>query len=129
MDFITDMALAFIAFGVGKYLKFDKLKKLGRKVIAITLFESLTAALFITLSMLFIFNLPLDFALLLGAIGSATAPASTIMTIRQYKAKGDFVDLILQIVALDDAVALLAFSVCKMCIRDSLVADRRLGQG
>lgn len=121
MDFITDMALAFIAFGVGKYLKFDKLKKLGRKVIAITLFESLTAALFITLSMLFIFNLPLDFALLLGAIGSATAPASTIMTIRQYKAKGDFVDLILQIVALDDAVALLAFSVCTAVMQEEAV--------
>ena len=58
------------------------------------------------------FHLPWSFSLLLGAIGCATAPASTIMTIRQYHAKGNFVDTILQVTALDDAVALIAFSVC-----------------
>ena len=54
----------------------------------------------------------LPFALLLGAIGSATAPASSLMTIRQYRAKGDFVNTLIQVVAMDDAVALLAFSAC-----------------
>lgn len=112
MDFVTDVALAFIAFGVGKYFKLGRLRKNGRSVLILTVFESLIAALLVFLVMAFVFRLPIPFSLLLGAIGSATAPASTIMTIRQYKAKGQFVDILLQIVALDDAVALLAFSVC-----------------
>ena len=112
MDFVTDVALAFIAFGVGKYFKLGRLRKNGRSVLILTFFESLIAALLVFLVMAFVFRLPIPFSLLLGAIGSATAPASTIMTIRQYKAKGQFVDILLQIVALDDAVALLAFSVC-----------------
>ncbi len=112
MDFVTDVALAFIAFGVGKYFRLSRLQKNGQKVLILTIFESLTAALLVFLVMAFVFRLSIPFSLLLGAIGSATAPASTIMTIRQYKAKGEFVDVLLQIVALDDAVALLAFSVC-----------------
>jgi len=98
--------------GVGKYFKLGRLRKNGRSVLILTVFESLIAALLVFLVMAFVFRLPIPFSLLLGAIGSATAPASTIMTIRQYKAKGQFVDILLQIVALDDAVALLAFSVC-----------------
>lgn len=70
------------------------------------------AAAAVALTMIFVFRLPVPFALLLGAIGSATAPASTIMTIRQYHAKGEFVDTLLQVAALDDAVSLVAFSVC-----------------
>jgi len=111
MDFVTDVALAFIAFGVGRYFKMSELKKNGPRVIVITLTESLTAGLFITLAMYFLFHYSMSFSLLLGAIGCATAPASTIMTIRQYHAKGEFVNTILEIVALDDAVALIAFSI------------------
>lgn len=112
MDFITDIALAYIAFGVGRYFKLSTLKKSGSRVIIITLFEALAAGVVISLAMIFLFRLPVSFSLLLGAIGCATAPASTIMTIRQYHAKGEFVDMILQVVALDDAVALIAFSIC-----------------
>lgn len=97
MDFMTDIALAFIAFGVGKYFKKETLMKQGGKVMIITIFEALTAGLCITLSMVLLFHLPWSFSLLLGAIGCATAPASTIMTIRQYHAKGNFVDTILQV--------------------------------
>lgn len=116
MDFVTDLALAFIAFGVGKFFQLSTLKANGKKMMILTLFESLTAGLFITATMALL-GLPLSFCLLLGAIGCATAPASTIMTIRQYKAKGPFVDAILQVVALDDAVALVAFSVCAAVIQ------------
>ncbi len=112
MSFVTDVALAFIAFGVGKYFTWSTLRKSGAQVLVITVLEALAAAAAISAAMLLIFDLPLSFSLLLGAIGAATAPASTLMTIRQYKAKGHFVDTILQVVALDDAVALLAFSVC-----------------
>ena len=112
MGFITDVALAFIAFGVGKYLRLDALRSTGRRVIVITVAEALVAAVLVALTMRFVFRLDWSFSLLLGAIGSATAPASTIMTMRQYHAKGPFVNLLLQVVALDDAVALIAFSVC-----------------
>lgn len=112
MDFITDVALSFIAFGVGRYLRMDHLRRQGAKVIILTLMEALVTAAVVTLCMLFVFHLPLAFSLLLGAIGSATAPASSLMTIRQYRAKGNFVNTLIQIVALDDAVALLAFSAC-----------------
>lgn len=117
IDFVTDIALAFIAFGTGKYFKLDELKKNGLSIFIMTLFESLTAALFVILAMIFIFKLPFAFSIMLGAIGSATAPASTIMTIRQYKAKGEFVNTILQIVALDDGIAIIAFSVCTAIIK------------
>ena len=112
MDFVTDIALAFIAFSVGRYFKVGELKKSGKKVFIITVLEALMAAAVIIIVMIFVFHLSVPFALLLGAIGCATAPASTIMTIRQYKAKGEFVNMILQVVALDDAVALIAFSIC-----------------
>ena len=118
MDFVTDLALAFIAFGVGRYFKLSALKANGKNMVILTLFESLMAGVFITVSMLLL-GLSLSFSLLLGAIGCATAPASTIMTIRQYKAKGPFIDTILQVVALDDAVALVAFSVCAAFVQAS----------
>lgn len=110
MDFVTDLALAFIAFGVGRYFRLSDLRKGGLRILVITLFESLTAGIAISAVMRLLFGYSAAFSLLLGAIGCATAPASTIMTIRQYKAKGIFVNTILQVVALDDAVALLAFS-------------------
>lgn len=111
MDFVSDIALSFIAFGVGKFFKKEVLKKAGTKVIIITIFEALMAMLVVTISMHYIFKMSWQFSLILGAIASATAPASTMMTIKQYKAKGEFVDVLLQVVALDDIVCLLAFSV------------------
>ncbi|MCI8549814.1 MAG: cation:proton antiporter [Lachnospiraceae bacterium] len=120
LEFVADIALAFIAFGVGRYFKLSALKKNGKRVVVITVMEALFAAVLVTVSMLYLFHLSLPFALLLGAIGSATAPASTIMTIRQYKAKGEFVNTILQVVALDDVVSLLAFSVCTAVVNASV---------
>ena len=112
MDFMTDVALAFIAFGVGQYLRRELLAGRGGRVIVLTCMESLVTAAVVTAFTWLVFRLPLAFCLLLGAIGSATAPASSLMTIRQYKARGDFVNTLIQVVAMDDAVALLAFSVC-----------------
>ncbi|MCK9234397.1 MAG: cation:proton antiporter [Acholeplasmataceae bacterium] len=111
LDFLTDLALAFIAFGVGRFFKLDILKLSGPKVIVITLFESLMAGLIIFLGMFFFFDYGFEFALLLAAIATATAPASTMMTIRQTKAKGHFVNTILQVVSLDDAISLILFSI------------------
>lgn len=112
MDFVTDIALGFIAFGVGKYFDFKTIKKNGLGVIVITCMESFLAAIVVTMTMYLVFHLEMAFCLLLGAIGAATSPASTIMTIRQYRCRGNFVDNVLEVVALDDATSLLAFSVC-----------------
>lgn len=111
MDFLSDIALAFIAFGTGEFFKFSTLKKGGSKVIVITIFESLMASLFIFIVMFFILKMNLAFAIVLSALAAATAPASTVMTIRQTNAKGDFVNTLLQVVALDDIVGLLAYSI------------------
>ena len=119
MEFVTDLALSYIAFSAGRYFRIADLKRSGGKVLAVTLAEALCAAVAVTLTMIFVFRLSVPFALLLGAIGCATAPASTIMTIRQYKAKGPFIDTILQVVALDDAVALVAFSVSAAFVQAS----------
>ncbi|MDE6029854.1 MAG: cation:proton antiporter [Clostridiales bacterium] len=110
-DFISDIALAFIAFGVGEFFKFSTLKKNGGKVVVITLFEALTASVVVFILTFFILRLGFAFSLVLAALASATAPASTMMTIRQTKAKGDFVNTLLSVVALDDVVSLIAFSV------------------
>ncbi len=111
MDFLSDIALAFIAFGTGEFFKIKSLKKNGPNVLIITIFEAFISAIVIFLLMYFIFDLGLAFSIILAAIASATAPTSTLMTIRQTKAKGNFVDTLLQVVALDDIIALLTFSV------------------
>ena len=110
-DFIADIALAFIAFSVGEFFKFNKLKQNGWKTVVITLFEAIMAAIIVFIVTFFILRLGLAFSIVLAALASATAPASTIMTIRQTKAKGNFVDTLLQVVALDDVVSLIAYSI------------------
>ncbi|SHI19816.1 cation:proton antiporter [Sporanaerobacter acetigenes] len=125
MEFVTDVALAFIAFDVGRFLKLSIIKENSSQVFIITLCESLVAAFLVTIIMIFVFKLPISFSILLGAISAATAPASTIMTIRQYKAKGSFVNMILQVVALDDIVALVAFSICSS-VAQALSSNEKL---
>lgn len=110
-DFISDIALAFIAFSVGEFFKISSLKKNGVKTIIITLFEALTAAAIIFALTFFVLKLDIVFSIVLSALASATAPTSTAMTIRQTKAKGDFVDTLLQVIALDDVLSLIAFSI------------------
>lgn len=111
MGFVSDIALAFIAFSVGEFFKFSSLKKSGMKIIVLTVFEALMASVVVFIVMYFVLHLSLAFSIVLAALASATAPASTIMTIRQTKAKGEFVDTLLQVVALDDVVSLVAYSV------------------
>ena len=87
------------------------LKKNGMKVVWITVFESVLASLLVFVLTFFILHMDLAFSIVLSALASATAPASTMMTIRQTGAKGDFVDTLLQVVALDDVVGLVLYSV------------------
>lgn len=111
LDFISDIALAFIAFGIGEFFKFDKLKKGGIKVLILTLFEALFATVLVFVVCYFALGLNFVFAIILAALASATSPTATMMIIRQTKAKGEFVDNLLQVVALDNVVSLITFSV------------------
>ena len=111
MSFLADVALAFIAFGTGEFFKLSALKANGAKNMVITVFESIMACIFVFIVTFFVMDLGMAFSVTLAALAAATAPASTLMTIRQTGAKGDFVDTLLQVVALDDVVGLIAFSV------------------
>ncbi len=109
--FLPDIALAFIAFSTGEFFRFGALKKNGIKVVIITLAEALAAAFAVFILTFFILRLDLAFSIVLSALATATAPASTMMTIRQTHAHGDYVDTLLQVVALDDVVGLVIYSI------------------
>lgn len=119
-DFIADIALSFIAFGTGEFFRFSTLKQNGGKVVLITLLESLLASVAVFAVTFFALRLSLSFSVILAALAAATAPASTMMTIRQTGAKGDFVNTLLQVVALDDVVGLLAYSIAVSIAMSSL---------
>ena len=113
---VTQVALGFIAFSMGNEFRLSQLKAMGSKAITIGIFQAvgttiLVDATLITVHMLFPSMLSLSSAITLGAIASATAPAATLMVVRQYKADGPLTKLLLLVVAIDDAVGLLLFSV------------------
>lgn len=116
IKWISDIALGFIAFTIGCSFKKESLEHVGKRVIIITICEALGGAIF-TIGGLFLAKiflgekLPLSLILTFGAIACATAPAATLMVIRQYKAKGPVVDTLIPVVAFDDAVALIAFAI------------------
>lgn len=107
-ELISEMALAFIAFSIGSEFKLSYLKRVGLTPIIIAIFEGLTATVLVT-GVLVIFGFDIKISLLLGTIAAATAPAATIMVVKQFKAKGPVTETLLSVVALDDAVALIAF--------------------
>lgn len=109
--FVSDIALAFIAFSAGEFFRLSAFKGKGKQLLIITVMEALAASLFVFVLAFFVLRLGLSMSLVFAALASATAPASTLMTIRQTKAKGDFVDTLISVVALDDVVSLLAFSI------------------
>ena len=117
MSIINDVALGFIAFAIGDEFRLSQLKKTGKQATVIGIFQAVvTTALVdaVLIGLHFILGpekLPLSTAIVLGAIASATAPAATLMVVRQYKAKGKLTSLLLPIVALDDAVGLIIFAV------------------
>lgn len=111
MDFLPDVALAFIAFSTGEFFQFSTLKKNGLRVVVVTVAESLLASAAVFVLTRGVLGLDLSFSIVLAALAASTAPASTMMTIRQLGAKGPFVDTLLQVVALDDVVGLIAYSV------------------
>ncbi len=113
---VADIELAFIAFSIGTEFKLEYFKRLGPSPVIIAFLEAFFAVAFITLGV-WAFGFPLYFALAMGAIGGATAPAATILVIRQYKARGPLAQTILSVVAIDDAAGIIFFGIAVSIIR------------
>ena len=118
MGLVCDAALGFIAFSIGSEFRVSALRKTGRQATIIAIFQALTATLFVDVALIGLHfllgdKLPISTCLILGAIATATAPAATLMVINQYKAKGPLTDILLPVVALDDAVGLIVFAISK----------------
>lgn len=116
LSLISEVALGFIAFSIGNEFRLSELKHTGRAAFIVGIFQALTATLCVDLALFVIHlampdKLTLPQLLTLGAIATATAPAATLMVVRQYKAKGPLTNLLLPIVALDDAVGLIVFAI------------------
>ncbi|MBQ3302964.1 MAG: cation:proton antiporter [Clostridia bacterium] len=117
VSFLSTVALGFIAFDIGNEFRLAQLKKTGKVATVIGIVQALAAMALVDIALIVLHfvlgpeKLPLPVAITLGAIATATAPAATLMVVRQYKAKGPLTDLLLPIVALDDAVGLVVFAV------------------
>lgn len=116
INWVSTVALGFIAFSIGTSFKKATIKALGKRVLIITALEALGATLLVLIILLilhFIFPdyISIELVLTLAAIASATAPAATLMVIKQYQARGPLVDTLLPVVALDDAAALILFAI------------------
>ena len=116
LGLVADVALGFIAFSIGSEFRLEELKKTGKQAFVIGIVQALVATLFVDLALLGVHymmpdKLTLPQLIVLGAIATATAPAATLMVVRQYKADGPLTKLLLPIVALDDAVGLIVFAV------------------
>ena len=116
LSLISDVALGFIAFAIGHEFRLSALKQTGRQATIIGILQAVAATAFVDIALItFHFLRPdllsLPVAITLGAIAAATAPAATLMVVRQYKAKGPVTDVLLPVVALDDAVGLVIFAI------------------
>ena len=116
LSLISEVALGFIAFSIGNEFRLSDLKKIGKQAVVIGIVQAVTATLLVDVALVVLhFIMPdkisVAQAITLGAIATATAPAATLMVVRQYKAKGPLTNLLLPVVALDDAVGLVVFAV------------------
>ena len=116
LSMISDVALGFIAFAIGHEFRLSALKQTGKQATIIGILQAVVATICVDIALValhFIMPdlLPMPVAITLGAIAAATAPAATLMVVRQYKAKGPVTDVLLPVVALDDAVGLVIFAV------------------
>ena len=126
LSMLSNLALGFIAFAIGNEFTMKKLKSTGKQAVVVAISEGICAVILVEAAMIglhFAFpnTLSLPAAVTLGAIASATAPAATLMVVRQYKAKGPVTDMLLPVVALDDAVGLVCFAVAFGIARALLV--------
>ncbi len=113
---ISDLALGFIAFAMGNEFRLAQLKKIGKQATIIGVFQAIFTTVVVDVFLISLHyimpeKLSLSAAVVLGAVATATAPAATLMVVKQYKAKGPVTDILLPVVALDDAVGLVVFAI------------------
>ena len=113
---VCDTALGFIAFSIGNEFRLSQLRKIGRQATIVGIFQAIMTTIIVDLALVSLHFIKPDIisieaAIILGAIASATAPAATLMVVKQYKAKGPVTDMLLPVVALDDAVGLMIFAI------------------
>ncbi len=129
LGFLSDLALGIIAFNIGSELKFSEIKKLGKPIFIIALCEALGAFILVTGAMLLL-KQNIATALILGAVSSATAPAATVMVLKECKAKGPLTSTLLGVVAVDDAICLMIYamsaSVAKVFIKHEVVTISKI---
>ncbi len=117
LGIISQVALGFIAFAIGTEFKVKNLRKIGKQATVIGVLQALVTAVVVDAALIglhFVLGedkFPLSTAIILGAIATATAPAATLMVVKQYKAKGPLTNILLPVVALDDAVGLVVFAI------------------
>ncbi len=114
LDIVTSVALGFIAFSIGSSFKFKHIRHIGKSVVIITIFQAIMTVVLVDLALLLLslFDaISVSEAICLGAIATATAPAATLMVVRQYKARGVVTDTLLPVVAFDDAIGLIIFAI------------------
>ncbi|HBP25883.1 MAG TPA: cation/H(+) antiporter [Acholeplasmatales bacterium] len=119
LGIVSNVALGFIAFSIGNELKVSYFKQVGIRPIIIAIFESLFAVVAVFGGLMIYYAIVREltianirFALVLSSIAAATAPAATLMVVRQYKAKGPLTDMLMSVVALDDGTAIMLFGIC-----------------
>lgn len=110
LEILVTVALGFIAFSIGGEFKLSHLRTVGSKALIITLFQSLGAAVLVD-AVLLLCGFDAAPSIVLGAIATATAPAATLMVVRQYRAKGEVTNTLLPVVAIDDAIGLMVFAL------------------
>ncbi len=116
LSLLSDVALGFIAFSIGNEFRLAQLKKIGKQATIVGIFQAVFSTVLVDIALILLHLirpdvLSLEAAIVLGAIASATAPAATLMVVKQYKAKGPVTDILLPVVALDDAVGLVLFAI------------------
>ncbi|TCO76953.1 cation:proton antiporter [Marinisporobacter balticus] len=125
LSFLSDFALGVIAFNIGSELQVSVIKKLGKSIFVIAIFEALGAFILVT-SISFALTKDISTALILGAVSSATAPAATVMVLRESNARGPLTSTLLGVVAIDDAICLMIYaiasSVAKVFIKHEVVS-------
>lgn len=128
LEFISNVALGFIAFSIGGEFKLSHIKKLGKNALVICCFQAFSAVILVDLALILfapLLHISYSVAIILGAIATATAPAATLMVVRQYKAKGIVTDTLLPVVAFDDAIGLIVFAV-SLAISQSLLSGAQI---
>ena len=116
LGIISDLALGFIAFSMGNEFRLSQLKAVGKQAAVIGVFQALFTTVVVDVILLLVHlamphKLSLPALLVLGSVATATAPAATLMVVKQYKAKGNVTDVLMPVVALDDAVGLVVFAI------------------